>query len=83
MVAVGHKRVAATLMAALAGNRNTGCRIRLAHTDDMLVIMPIVGVMQMPIVQIIDVAVVENAHVAAMLAVDMRVFCVDVMGHGV
>jgi len=81
MIAVRHLLVAAPLMLAVARRRGTMIRIRRAHGQGMFIIMAVVRRVQTAIVQIIDVAIVLNARVAAMFAVNMLVLVVDLVTH--
>ena len=69
MVAVRDRLMAATLVAANAGDRCTIGRIGGAHGNHTLVVVFAVDRMQVAIVQIIHVAFMLNAEVAAMLTV--------------
>jgi len=52
-----------------------------AHFEDVLVVVALVGVMEMAIVQVIDMAVVLDGSVAAARAVLMGMIGMNVMGH--
>jgi hypothetical protein len=81
MVTVRHQRMTAALMAALAGDRGAAIGVGRAHGDDMLVVVALMGVVQVTIVKIVHVALVQNAYMAAVLAMNMRVVGVDEMSH--
>src|SRR5579875_2099629 len=81
MVAVRHLLVAATLVFALAGGRSTVIRVRRVHRQDVLIVMILVRIVQTAIVQIVNVAIMLDACVSAVLAVDMLVVFVDFVSH--
>jgi len=81
MIAVGHQRVAAAIVAALAGDWRAGVGIGRAYREHVLVVVTLVGVMQMAVVQIVHVALVRKAYVSAMLAVDVGVIAMRVVSH--
>jgi len=59
VIAMGNYRMSATLVSARAGNRCTGGGILCGDFEHMLVIMSLVRRVQMPIVQVIDMAVMD------------------------
>jgi hypothetical protein len=81
MVAVRHFFVAATLVLAVTRRRGTMVRVRRVHGQSVFVIMVIVRGVQTAIVQVIDVAVMLDARVAAVLAVDVLMISVDFVAH--
>jgi hypothetical protein len=82
MIAVGHKRVVAAIVAALACNGRTAVGICGSHPDGMIVVVALVGVVQVAVVQIVHVPVVLDAQMAAVLAVDVAVVAVNMVIHG-
>jgi hypothetical protein len=83
VIAVGYGRVATTIVITGARDRLTGRRILGANRDDMLVVVAIVWVMQMAVVEIINMPVVHDANVTAVLAVGMRVAVVGMVAHNI
>jgi len=81
MIAVRDLRVAAAFVTAAALDRLAGVGVRRRDADRVLVVVPVVRVMQVPVVEEIDVALVLDFRVAAFLAVDMVVVIVNVMSH--
>ncbi len=89
VVAVWHGFVAAARAVLVVGGvglavvvRSACVRVLRADLDRMLVVVPLVGVMEVAVVQIVDVAVVFDGSVAAAGAVDMLVILMDYMfGH--
>jgi hypothetical protein len=81
MIAVRHLLVSATLVIALARRRRTVIRVCRVHRQDVLIVMAVVRRVQTAIVQVIDVAVMANARVSAVLAVDVLVIVVDFVAH--
>lgn len=89
VIPVRHGRMAATramhMAGVVAGARvpgSAGGRIRGVDVDAVLVIMPVMGVVQVAVVQVIHVAVVPHGQMSAAGAVHMRMIVVNVMGHG-
>jgi hypothetical protein len=74
MVAVRHAFVPCGLVIAGAGNGRAGRGIGIADRNHMFIIMVAVPIVQVSIVQIIDVAFVQNSDVTAILPVNMSVF---------
>jgi hypothetical protein len=60
MIAMGHGRVAAAVVPTVAINRGAIGRVRLRNGDDVFVIMPLMGVMEVAVMQVIYVAVMLN-----------------------
>jgi hypothetical protein len=83
VVAVRHKLVAAAFVAAGALDGLAGSRVHVADRHDMLVVVALVGSVQMPIVQVIDVVAVLDAGVTAVLAMHMGVLGVGCVAHGI
>jgi hypothetical protein len=81
MIAVRHLFVSATLVLALARRRRTVVRVCRAYRQNVLIIMAFVCRVQTAIVQKIDVAVMPNARMPAVLAVDVLVMVVDFVAH--
>jgi hypothetical protein len=81
MIAVRHFFVSATLVFASARRRRTMVRVCRAYRQDVFVVMPVVRRVQTAIMQVIDVAVMANARVSAVLAVDVLVMVVDFVAH--
>jgi hypothetical protein len=81
VIAVRHLLVTALVMIAGAGDRGTRGRIGRVHLDLALVVMLAVFVVQVPVVQKIDVAVVLNPGMPAMFAVDVLVTGVFLTTH--
>lgn len=95
VIAMGHGRVAAIRPMFVPGltadvrDFRTARRVFITHLNDMLVIVSdfpihLMRVMQMPIVQVIHVAIVAHRQMAAARAVGVIVRCVRlaVSGHG-
>jgi hypothetical protein len=81
MVAMRHLLVTAPLVLALARRRHTEVRIGAAHGDNVFVVVPLMRGVQAAIVQVIDVAIVPKARVAAVFAVNVFVIVVDFVAH--
>jgi hypothetical protein len=81
VVAVRHLLVAAVLVLALTRGRGAGVRVGRADGQYVLVVVALVFGVQTAVVQVIDVAVVLDACVAAVLAVDVLVVVMDVVAH--
>ncbi len=82
VIAVRNQRMPATVVPAPARNRRAPIGILGAHGDHVLIVVSFVRVVQMPIVKIVDVSIVENAQMPAMLTVHMGMRFVDGMSHG-
>jgi hypothetical protein len=82
VIAVRHQWMLTAVVAALAGYRMTPVWIDRADGDDVLVIVVVMRMVQVPIVQVVDMAIVQNAQVPALCAVHMRMVFVDMMRHG-
>ena len=72
MTTSGPMNVVCVVTSALVGRR-TPIRVDLRDRDDMLVDMPFVGVMKMPVMEIVDMPIMLDSLVAATWAVDMVV----------
>ena len=84
MIAVRYGFVAATFSVnvAVAGvNRMAAVRIGFIDTQCMLVVVAVVLMVQVPVVQIINVAFVFDGSVAAVCAVDVVMMFVGFAGH--
>lgn len=81
MIAVRHLFVPATLVLALARRRGAMIGVGRVHRQNMFVVMTLMRRVQTAIVQIIDVAIVADARVSALFAVDVLVFVVDFVAH--
>jgi hypothetical protein len=62
---------------------STTIGILAIHGDDMFVIVPFMGRVEMTVMQVIDMIAMLNCCMPTMLIVDMGVFCMNVMTHGV
>src|SRR5579871_402855 len=82
MIPVRHLLVTAALVLARAGRRRTVVGIRRAHFQDMLIVVSVVGGVQATVVQVIDMAVMTDAGVATVFAVDVLVIVVGFVCHG-
>ena len=84
VIAVRYGFVTATFAVnvAVAGvNRMAAVRIGFIDTQCMLVVVAVVLMVQVPVVQIIDVAFVFDGSVAAVCAVDVVMMFVGFAGH--
>jgi hypothetical protein len=83
MIAMRHRFVAAARTVDMAAHQAGGAAIGIVggNRDHMFIHMIAVRVMQMPIVQIIDMAIVAHGGVAAAGAVNMVVLVVVMAGH--
>jgi hypothetical protein len=81
VVAVRHPLVAAAVVLAVAGDRGAPGRVGGAHFQDVLVVMAVVRRVQVAVVEVIDVPVMADAGVAAVLAVDVAVRVVGLVAH--
>jgi hypothetical protein len=81
VVAVRHLLMAAILVLALAIGWRAGVRVGRTDRQDVLAVMAIVLGVQMAVVQEIDVAIVVDARMPAVFAVDMLVIVMDVVAH--
>jgi hypothetical protein len=81
VVTVGHQRMAAALVAALAHHRGASVRVCLTHGEHMLIVVALVGMVQVAIVEVVHMAVVLDAQMATVLAVDVRVVGVGLVSH--
>jgi hypothetical protein len=61
--------------------RSTTIRILATHENDMFIIVPLMGRVQMSIMQVVEMIIMLNCHMPTMLTVDMGVFCMNVMTH--
>lgn len=82
VVAVRHLLMAAAFMITATGHRSANVGIGGRYGDDVLIVVPVMGRMQMPIVQEIDVTVVQNPRVTTPRVMLMRMFRMDRMAHG-
>ena len=73
--------VAVAIVATIAISLLTISRIGTTNGDRVLIVMAIVLTMQATVMDIIDVAFMLNACVAAGLAVDVVVIAVDIVLH--
>jgi hypothetical protein len=75
----------AGVMSARATSLRASLGVRGAYLDHMLVNVVLVRVMQVPVVKIIDMAIVANSRVTAAGAVHMRMICMNAMirTHGI
>jgi hypothetical protein len=60
------------LVVASTRDGDTRCRVERTLSKDMFLVPALLGVVQMALVQIIDVAFVAHAPMPALLVVDMR-----------
>lgn len=74
MVAMGHLLMALSLVITGAGDWGTGRRIRFVNRYNVFVIVIAMEKVQMPIVQVINVSLVQNGLVTALLAMNMLMF---------
>lgn len=74
MVAVRHAFVSCGLVIAGAGNGRASRGIGIADRNHMFIIMVAVPIVQVSIMQIIDVPLMQNSDVAAILPVNMSMF---------
>ena len=84
MIAVRYGFVAATFSVnvAVAGvNRMAAVRIGFIDAQCMLIVVAVVLMMQVPVVQIIDVAFVFDGSVSAVCAVNVVMMFVGFAGH--
>jgi hypothetical protein len=81
VVAVGNFLVAAVRVIAAAGHGLAVLGIGGIDGQFVLVVMAVMLGMEMAIVEVVDVAVVLNTSVAAVLAVDMRMRSVGLVAH--
>lgn len=71
----------AVLVAVTVGGFGVPVGMRLADGDDVLVDVVVVGVMQMPVVQIVDVIFVADRGVPTIEPVNVGVILMNVMSH--
>jgi hypothetical protein len=71
VIAMGDRLVLASSMQAIAGNRSVLRGVRCTHGDLVLVVVALMLAVQVPVVQVIYMAVVLHARVPAILSVDM------------
>ena len=84
MIAVRYGFVAATFavnVAVAAVNRMAAVRVGFIDTQCMLVVVAVVLMVQVPVVQIIEVAFVFDGSVSAVCAVDVVMMFVGFAGH--
>jgi hypothetical protein len=81
MIAVGYEFVTALFVAAEAFDGRALAGIGCADGQRMLIIVAFMGAVQVSIVQIVHMAVVLDASMAAVLAVNMRMVGVYGVGH--
>ena len=81
VVAVRHLFVSAIVVLAFALHRRANRRIRRTHRDDVFVVVAGMGMMQVAVVEVIDVAIVFDFRMPTMVAVDVRVIVVCLTGH--
>ena len=83
MIAVRHRFMATTRPVHMGAGQRGRAAIGIGggNRDHMLINMIAVDMMEMPIVQIIDMAIMMDGRVAATGAVDMGVIGVDVAAH--
>jgi hypothetical protein len=81
VIAVRHLLVSAALVLAAARRRGTMVRVGRAHGQSVLIVVAVVRRVQTAIVQVIDVVIVLDACVAAVLAVDVLVIVMDLVAH--
>lgn len=74
VIAMRHLFMALSLVITCAGNRRAGRGIRAAYRDSVFVIVVPMKKMEMTIVQVINVPLVRNGQVAALLAMNMCMF---------
>lgn len=72
VIAVRHALVPASVVPALAGDGGAGVRVGRVDGDHVLVVVAIVFGVQVPVVQVVDVSVVQDTGVAAVCAVHVR-----------
>jgi len=87
VIAVGHRGVAASgsvnmapRVAAARMSRRASVRIGGVHGDDMLVDVSLVGMVQVPVVKVVDVVAVPDRRVTASGAVRVGMVAVDLAG---
>lgn len=81
VVAVRDDIMPAVAVPAVAGDRGVPGRVDCALGDCVLVVVAVVRRVQMAVVQIVDVALVLDSRVAAMLTVDVRMAIVCRVRH--
>lgn len=81
VISMGNDGMVAALVSARASNRCTSGGILRGHFEHMFIIMPLVGGMQMSIVQVIDMVVMDQRQVPTLRSMSMRVLIVDGMTH--
>lgn len=89
MIAVGNRLMAAPGTVNMVGvmpptlvGRRTAIRIGITDLDHMLVDMILVRMMQMPIVKVVDMAVVLDSRVAAARAMFVLMVGMNLAAHG-
>jgi hypothetical protein len=81
MVAVRHRLMAAVVVLAAAGNGGAPGGVGRIHCQGVLVIVSIVRAVQMAVMQVVYVAVVANACMATVVAVNVAMLFVNVVAH--
>jgi hypothetical protein len=79
VIAVRHGLMPAASVIAITTDWGAGRRILFVHGQYMLVVMVAVNRVEMPVVQVVVVVAMRDAHVAARLTVDMGMAGVGVM----
>src|SRR5437870_1046906 len=74
------------LMSTLFMSTCTTCRgttigILATHKDDMFVIVPFMGRVQMTVMQVVEMTIMFNCRMPTMLTMDMGMLCMHVMTH--
>jgi hypothetical protein len=81
VISMGNGVMSTCVMATCTTRRSTTIGILAIHGDHMLVIVPFMGRVEMTVMQVIDMTVMLNCCMPAMLAVNMGVVRMDVMTH--
>ena len=81
MISVGNERVPTALVSARAGDGRTRCRILRVDLKHMLIVVPLVGRVEMTIMQIVNVTLMQDRHVSTLSAVEMGMLIVSGMAH--
>lgn len=76
MITMRDERMPAPVVIAGARHQRTVRGVVIADGDPVFVVMPVVFVMQMPVVQIVDVSIVQDTEMPAGSAVNVGVIAV-------
>lgn len=82
VVTVRNQRMLAAVVTALACDRRAPIGVLGAHSDHVLVVVSLMGVVQMSIVKIVDVSIVKNAQMPAVFVMNVGMRIVNGMSHG-